>query len=162
MVEYYTIMMLFQNQSNYDQSIYQHIRIWENQCWKETEKWLKLVSQTQTKWRGIIRVRFNDSWFVFHNSIQGFDEPYYSRKHKIHELHTTDWIKHKISPLYRHISTKVFLLTISSTINFFIKHHFFLHRERLKITKTRKLFIESYIYCLIYSGTKRAYYKIML
>ena len=31
------------------------------------------------------RVRFNDSWFVFHDSSWSFHEPYFSKKQIFHE-----------------------------------------------------------------------------
>ena len=34
-----------------------------------------------------IRVRFNDSWFVFHDSSWSFREPCFSWKHIFHELY---------------------------------------------------------------------------
>ena len=39
-------------------------------------------------------VRFNDSWFVFHDSSWSFHEPYFSRKH-IFQNHA-EWTEHKI------------------------------------------------------------------
>ena len=37
------------------------------------------------KSKKLIRVRFNDSWFVFQESSWSFHEPYFSRKHVFHE-----------------------------------------------------------------------------
>ena len=39
-------------------------------------------------------VRFNDSWFVFHDSSWSFHEPHFSRKH-IFQNHA-EWTEHKI------------------------------------------------------------------
>ena len=36
-------------------------------------------------YRCLTNVRFNDSWFVFHDSSWSFHEPYFSKKHLFHE-----------------------------------------------------------------------------
>ena len=39
------------------------------------------------------RVRFNDSWLVFHNSSWSFHEPYFSRKEIFHKLYRKNRIQ---------------------------------------------------------------------
>ena len=76
--------------------------------------------------------RFNDSWFVFHNSRWSFHEPYFSRKHLFHESYrvnrTQDYSLKTFKEVPNYFAmSKTFLSTISTIIHFFIEQKFFKH-----------------------------------
>ena len=59
---------------------------------------------------------------------------------------------------------KTFLPRISSIIHFFINQKFwkyFFVEPKISIEKTRQLTIQIFIFYLIYSGTRKAFHKVM-
>ena len=118
----------------------------------------------------VFRVRFNDSWFVFHYFSWSFEEPNFNRKHIFHKsvrVNRTQGygIKLFATKLFANaIILKTFLWTISFIIQFFIeqkfcKHHFW--RNRKQNDKTRQLTIKAFTYYFIYSRVRKAFRKIM-
>ena len=60
----------------------------------------------------LIRVRFNNSWFVFYDFSKSFHEPYFSRKHILYELYRVNRIQdYGFKKLQ--ISTKLFVNLIT-------------------------------------------------
>ena len=83
------------------------------------------------KKKDFVRVRFNDSWFIFHNSSWSFHKPEFSRKHISRiiwsEQNTRLWpskLKINTELCGKDIILKTLLSTISSMIHFFIKQKF--------------------------------------
>ena len=133
-----------------------------------------LAAQLCMEWIPIknLRVRFNDSWFVFHDSRWSFHEPYFSRK-QISQIiqgdqNTRLWslnLQTSTKLFDNIIILKMFLLTISFIILYFIKqrlgkHHLLQSRKQWN-DKTRQLTIQAFIYYFIYSGVRNTFCKIM-
>ena len=62
------------------------------------------------------------------------------------------------------IILKTFLSRISSIIHFFINQKFWKHffmEPKISVEKTRQLTIQIFIFYLIYSGTRKAFHKVM-
>ena len=103
--------------------------------------WNHFAGQTFSgKWREMggsawgDRVRFNNSWFVFHDSNCSFHQTYFSRKRILHEsfrvIRTQDYglnLQTSTKLSENVIILKTFLSTISSIVQFFTKQKFCKH-----------------------------------
>ena len=62
----------------------------------------------------VYRVRFNDSWCIFHNSSWSFHEPYFRKRHIFHESYRVSEHNTRLWSENREESTKLFHIDIIS------------------------------------------------
>ena len=113
-------------------------------------------------------VRFDDSWFVFHDSSWSFHESYLSRKHVFDKSYRGT--EHKIMVLKP--ANKYQIIWYCHNFENILIDNFWHHSisllsksfqiSFLQIAKTRQLTIQRFIYYLIYSGVRKVFYKTML
>ena len=119
------------------------------------------------------RVRFNDSWFVFHDSSWSFNELNFSKKHIFHESYrlsrTYDYDLETYKKVlnystlskfqdhsYRRFPTSSISLLSKSLVNKIF--------TELKITNwnDETFNIKTFIYYVIHSGARKAFRKVIL
>ena len=116
-----------------------------------------------------LRVQFNNSWFLFHNSSWSFHEPYFSRKHfhKSYGMNKTQDYGLKTYTSVPNYLKKCHNFKIIFMDNF--HHHQFLYWAKVLqtsfFTKLRQFHsnktIQTLIYYFIYSGGRKAFHKVM-
>ena len=112
-------------------------------------------------------IRFNDSWFVFHDSSWSFHKPYFSRKrmfHKSYRVNRTQGYGLKTCkqvPNYSIMSQ--ILINYLHIIHFFIElkfcKHFFTESKITNWNDQTMNHANIFFYCLICSGVRKAFPK---